>query len=123
MKRIIPIVLIGSLVVILFDILASFASINFQINYGIFSIGSCLIDAGAGFFAAKRNGLAWAVLAAGILGLVDSTLGWYISWIIGPGRPEVEIDLLTIFMTVVFVTITSSIFGLIGGLFGRLKNP
>lgn len=122
MKRIIPVVLIGSLIVILFDTLASFASINFQIHYGIFSIGSCLIDAGVGFFAAKRNGLAWAVLAAGIVGLVDSTLGWYISWIIGPGRPEVEINFLIILMTIVFVTIEASIFGLIGGFLGRLKN-
>ena len=62
----------------------------------------------------------FAPLASGITSLVDSTLGWYISWVIGPGRPVVEMDSTAIISTIFFVTLLGAILGFIGGLIGRV---
>ena len=115
MRKVIPILLIGSLIIILFDTFASLISVTFQINYLLSIFGSILIYALVGFFSAKRSNLLWAGIASGIVGLVDSTLGWYISWIIGAGRPEIEVNLTSIIATIIFVVIVSSLFGFIGG--------
>ena len=119
MKQLILIVLIGALTVILFDTLASFVSRSFQIRYELFSIVSFLIYSCIGFFSGRHNSLTSSALAAGVVGLADSTLGWYISWIVGPGRIEGEMNSATISIMVVFVMVTASILGLLGGLMSR----
>jgi len=119
MKHFIQIILIGVFAIVIFDTIGSLASRNFGFGYQWLVIGSYLIYAGVGFAASKYNGLIFAPLAGGITSLVDSTLGWYISWIIGPGRLNMEMDLTAIISTVIFVTLTGVIIGLIGGLVGR----
>jgi len=119
MKPFILIILIGAFAVVAFDTVGSLASRNFGFGYQWLIIGSFLIYAGVGFAASKYNSLMFAPLAGGITSLVDSTLGWYVSWIIGPGRPAMEMDSTAIVSTVVFVTLTGVIVGFIGGLIGR----
>jgi hypothetical protein len=123
MKRIILIALLGSLAIVLFDIFSSFASLNFNIPYSLFSVGSFLIYACVGFFGAKYGNLWKAALAAGIVGFTESTVGWYISWLIGPGRFEIEISqavfVFTIIVIVIFAVVTAALLGLIGGLLSR----
>ncbi len=116
MKKTALVVLIGAITVILFDTVASLASRNFQLNYGLFSVGSFLIYACVGFFGAKYGSLTLATVAAALIGLIDSTLGWYISWVIGPGRIEIETTSISILIAIIFVVITASLFGFIGGL-------
>lgn len=110
------VLLIGILSVITFDTIGSLTSRRFGFNYSYLTVGSLLIYAIVGFFASKYNGLGFAPLASGIIGLVDSTLGWYISWIIGPGRPPLEIDSNYIIKAISLVIILSTVTGFIGGL-------
>lgn len=119
MKQLISVVLSGALAVILFDTLASFISRKFQISYGLFSIGSFFIYICVGFFGAKYGDLMRAVIIAGIIGVIDSTIGWYISWIIGPGQTNIELTVVNIASIIIFVTITALLFGLVGALFSR----
>ncbi len=120
MKHLILIILIGAFAVVTFDTAGSLASRSFGFGYQWMAIGSFLIYAGVGFAASKYNGLMFAPLAGGITVLIDSTLGWYISWVISPGRPAMEMDSPAIISTVVFVTLLGAIVGFIGGLVGRL---
>jgi hypothetical protein len=120
MKHFILIILIGVFAVVIFDTIGSLASRSFSFPYSWLTVGSFLIYAGVGFAASKYDGLMFAPLAGAITSLVDSTLGWYISWIIGPGRPATEMDSTTIISTVLFVTVTGVGTGFIGGLIGRL---
>ncbi len=122
MKQISLTLLLGSILVILFDTFASITSLHFQIDYTLFSAGSNFIYAYTGFYCAKYGSLLWSIVGAGVVGLVDSTIGWYISWLIGPGRPEIEMNSVEIFTTMIFVSLTAMPFGLIGGLFSRWLN-
>jgi hypothetical protein len=119
MKQLILVVLMGAFIVILFDTFASIASASFQLDYSLFSVGSFLIYAVIGYGGAKSGNLTMAVLAAAIVGLIDSTLGWYVSWIIGPGRSAIELDLIALGITIIFVIIIASLIGFLGGLLSR----
>jgi hypothetical protein len=118
MENLFLIVLIGGLMVVIFDTVGSFASRIFGFKYQTLIIGSFLIYGTVGLAAAKYNGLIFAPLAAGIISLIDSTLGWCISWIIGPGRFEMEMNSKNIINTVIFVVSIGVMSGLIGGLLG-----
>lgn len=76
----------GAGVVLAYDVVASVASLAFGLPYSAFSIGSIAIYVVTGYLAAPRFGQAAAVLAAVWVAVVESTLGWALSWFIGPGR-------------------------------------
>lgn len=114
--------LIVFLSVLAFDTFASLASQTFQIEYGLFIFGSILIYLCVGFFGEKYGNLALAIITSALTGLIDSTLGWYISWIIGPGKILGELDFLVVFSTIVFTVLLASFFGLIGGLISYFVN-
>ncbi len=122
MKQISLTLLFGSFLVVLIDALASLVSLHFQINYALFSIVSSFIYAYIGFYCAKYKGLLWSVIGAGIIGLVDSTLGWYVSSMISQSRFQIEMNSTEITTTIVFVLLTAMVFGLIGGLISRWLN-
>lgn len=115
MKSFLILLLISFLVILAFDTFASFTSKIFQTKYALFTIGSVVIYFCVGFFAAKYGNFGLAIIAAAIAGIFDSTLGWYISWLIGPGRIEGEINSTIIFSTIIFVIFMAVFFGLIGG--------
>jgi hypothetical protein len=114
------VVLIGAASVLLFDTVGSLASRRFSFNYASLSPGSYLIRAGAGYFAEPYGGLEMSGLAGGIVAFVEATLGWYISWIIGPGRVKPEPTKQTIVYVILVVSLKGVGFGLGGGLFGRI---
>ena len=120
MDQFIKICIIGVLAVVVFDALGSLASRHFGFPYQNLMVGSFLIYGIVGFAAAKTNGLMYGVLAAGLTGLVDATIGWYISWIIGPGRPPAEMTLIDKITTVAFVTVSGAIIGFIGSFLGLI---
>lgn len=78
--------LAGAGAVLAYDVVASLASMVFGLPYSTFSIGSIAIYVVTGYVAAPRFGQAAAVLASVWVALVESTLGWALSWFIGPGR-------------------------------------
>jgi hypothetical protein len=83
-------ILWGAFAVVIYDTTASVLSKGFGVSYGKFGIGSLLIYAAVGFLAsrgkAERTAMA-AVIAGGIVGFVDATIGWATSAAIGPGHP------------------------------------
>ena len=120
MKRIILTILLSSLLVITFDTLASLASLHLQIDYSLFRFGSFFIYIYIGFYFAGYGSLLWSAVGAGIAALVDSTIGWYISWVIGPGNPGFDLTATDIFTAIISVILAAMCLGFLGGLFNRL---
>jgi len=117
------IVSLGALAVLLLDTVASFASKGLGFPYAYASIGSVLIYTLVGYFAFRRCGLVRAVGAAGIVELVDATLGWFISWQIGPGPlPAEQLTTPIIATTIVTVLIFAAICALIGSTIARVLH-
>ena len=114
------ITVIASSAIVALDTFGSLASKAFGFGYGSLAWGSFLIYAVAGFFAARSGGLRTAAMTSGAVALVDATLGWAISWALGPGRPATGYTGIgPILGTVVFVWLTGIVLGLMGGLIAR----
>jgi hypothetical protein len=79
---------------------------------------SFLIYTTAGVVA-KQNGslINGSMSGAGVAG-IEATIGWWVSWMIGPGRlPDTfskEARSKAIFQTIVFVMLTGALFGILG---------
>ena len=116
----IRVVVLGSAAVLIFDILASLASRQFGFAYARASVGSYLIYLAIGFFAARAsasNAVGVAAVVAGIAGLVDASVGWVVSWALGPGRlPNgLQLTLARWVTAAVFVVALAAALGAVGG--------
>jgi hypothetical protein len=80
------IVLVGAIAILLFDALASLAARTLKFPYVYATVGSWLIYAGVAFAVGQRASVPTAVVETMLVGFVEATLGWRISWLIGPGR-------------------------------------
>ena len=113
----------GVVVVLVFDTVASFASKGLGFPYWYASIGSVLIYAMVGYFTYRQSGLVRAVVAAVLVELVDATLGWFISWQIGPGAlPADQVSTPIIAETIVFTLIFAAVCALIGSAIARVLH-
>ena len=109
---------------IVFDIVGSFASRLFGFQYSSLIVFTLLIYLAAGVFAARYGNLLLSVLAGAATGLADSTVGWLISAIIGPGAVNIPggtdeagiAGLAGIVITIILVTFLATGVGLVGGL-------
>jgi hypothetical protein len=80
-------ILVSTLAGILaYDTAASLLSRRIGFNYAYATVGSLVLYAAAGFAAAEAASFEAACLVGGAAGLTDATLGWRISWVLGPGR-------------------------------------
>jgi hypothetical protein len=115
-----------AITVVLFDAGASFVSRTFHINYVNFILGSWGIYAASGYFACRHFRFWEGVLSGTVAGLSDSTLGWGVSFLIGPYPPFQLPDftpvlLSLVIISVVFVvTVSGAFFGLLGALLCKL---
>lgn len=118
-------VIVGALIVIAFDTIASLASLAFGFPYMYAIVGSMVIYSTVGYLGFRRWGLGRAVGAALLIELVDATLGWFISWKIGPGAlPEEHMTPAVIIATIVFVLIFAVVCALAGSAVARaLHGP
>jgi hypothetical protein len=115
--------LIFALAVVGFDAIASLASLQFGLSYGLFAFGSAVLYTAIAIYCGLRRGFGAAVLLGALLGLVDATFGWAVSWVIGPGRPVgVDFSWATWLFTAAVVTLLGAIYGLIGGAIGALAR-
>lgn len=80
------IIALGSIAVLVFDAAGSYASTKFGFRYTKLALGSFCIYGCVGGLAAHVGSVAVGALAAGAVAMVDATIGWAISWCIGPGR-------------------------------------
>src|SRR5688572_27729096 len=77
---------LGVVAVVAFDAVASVASLAAGFDYAYSAIGSCLIYAAFGFLVGRSSSIFTAACVGAVLGLADASLGWGVSWSIGPGR-------------------------------------
>jgi hypothetical protein len=113
------VVLGGAVLIVAFDAIASVASLRFGFAYSKTAVGSWVICAMVGLLAGfTRGGLRAAVVGGALMGLVDVSLGWVVSWAIGPGRIPGGGTLSPTrwIITAVFVTLTSGGAGVAGGI-------
>ena len=109
--------------VVVFDAVASFASLAIGFNYAHSVFGSAVLYVVFAYFCAKRFGFWRAVLLGAAMGLTDATLGWAISWAVGPGRPTEGTLAPSVFvLTAIAVVVLGALLGLIGGGIGAFAN-
>ena len=99
-----------------FDAAASVLSRNFRYEYSRFIWISFLIYLVAGYLGGRRRGVKCGMLLGSMAGFIDSTIGWFISRMIGPFT-EMTIPTLTLPMIATVVVTTTAIgfvFGMIG---------
>jgi hypothetical protein len=121
MKRLLFVTSVGILVALTYDVFGSMLSRSLGFNYGLLAFGSPGIYCAAGY-AASKNSYVSGVLSAAIVGFVDATLGWYLSWLIGPITSLEELTIFTIVSVVPFVTGVAIFFGIIGAAFRWYLN-
>ncbi|HEV3192285.1 MAG TPA: hypothetical protein VGY54_17355 [Polyangiaceae bacterium] len=110
----------GALAIVVFDALASVASRTLGFSYGYATVGSWLIYAVFGFMIGRRANVGAASLGVAIIAVVEATIGWAVSWAIGPGRPPKGTPSIGILATtVVLVAFTGAIIGALTGVLGR----
>jgi hypothetical protein len=81
-----PIVGLGSIAVIILDAAGSYASTKFGFRYTRLAVGSFCIYGCVGALPAHDGSVGIGAVAGGLVAMVDATIGWAISWCIGPGR-------------------------------------
>ena len=111
----IVVILVGAAAVLAFDTIGSLASRRFRFPYTKLTLGSFAIYFVVGVVAATSGSVTSAALTGAIVGLVESTVGWAISWRIGPGRPaDSPLTASRIVGTVALVMILGALFGGLG---------
>ena len=125
MNQLTKIVCLGAIGVLVFDALASFASLLVGFSYAYATVGSVIIYGIVGYFSFLTGGIGACIRAAILVELVDVTLGWGISWLIGPGAfPAQQRTVGTISLSVIFVFIFAVVCALLGAGVGRaLRGP
>lgn len=111
---------LGAVAVVAFDIAMSLASRQFGIPYTRGLLGSTAIYLFVGWFAARGAAAGGqvpaAALAGALVGLADASIGWAVSWYLGPGRTDDGIMSLTRWLgTALFVTALAAAVASIGG--------
>ena len=84
-------------------------------DYSLLAPGSFLIYIGIGFVA-SRSSVPVGIIAAAVVGFVDATIGWYLSWLIGPVTTLEELTIPVIITTVGSIPIIAGVLGGVGGI-------
>ena len=110
--------------VVAYDAAASAASLIFRFPYIYATVGSVLIYAIGGFLLARVRGFMSSALAGAFLGSVDATLGWAISWLLGPGRPSAgALSVNQWLLAAVSVVLLAVVCSCVGGTIAALSRP
>ena len=96
------------------EVVSAVLALALHIPHERFSPGDFLIYAATGFALARRRGVFAGPVGGAAIAAIDATLGWTISWWIGPGRPPGG------FAHPAMVAVTIPIVIVIGGLLGLL---
>lgn len=112
-------ILYGAIGILTFDSAAATLSVQLGFAYAWGLPGSLLIYAAVGFIAARGSGLLAGVGSGAAVAGVDATIGWVVSWLIGPGYlPGASPDLVVI--VIVEVVFLGALCGGIGALAARV---
>lgn len=114
---------ISSFSVIVFDAVASIASLALGFPYSYAAFGSAALYIVFAYFAARTLGFWAALLVGAAMGVTDVTVGWAVSWAIGPGRFAVgTLTPSDWIYTAIFATVLGAVYGLVGGSIGVLTS-
>jgi hypothetical protein len=124
----------GCLVIVVYDVVAALAARALAIDYWTLEgwplflslVPSTAIYIATGFLAARDTGKArMGALAGGVVAIADSTVGWALSWVIGPGAPPTDDQSpVLVVLTVISVAAIGAAVGLAAGLFAkRVARP
>ncbi len=106
--------------VLAFDALGAGAARLFGFRYTLLLFGTYAIYLFVTYRAARRHGVLAAVAFGAILGLADQTLGWAISWLIGPGRPAEPLTVVSAAGVVALSVLLGTAVGVLGAAAARL---
>ena len=112
---------LGSLAIVAYDAITAFGANLYGYEYGTFPpglMGSLLIHAVPPFLAGRDSGMIrTAVAVSAVIGFVDATVGWAVSWfLIGGAAAGTEgASPVTIILTVALVTGLFAVVGLAAG--------
>ena len=115
-------VVTGAVVIVVFDIVASFAAMRFGFHYGIAAPGSWLIYACVGFDIGRRADIGMAAAGSAMVAFVEATIGWAASAAIGPGRPPGTLSVAGVIATVILVAMTGGAIGAIAGFIAQYRQ-
>jgi hypothetical protein len=115
-------VVTGAVVIVMFDIVASFAAARFGFHYGIAAPGSWLVYAVVGFDVGRRADIGMAAAGSAIVAFVEATIGWAASAAIGPGRPPGTLSVAGVIATVILVAMSGGAIGAIAGFIAQYRQ-
>lgn len=119
MRRLMLVVLCAAGLLVLLKIIGALASRPLGFPYPTLGAVSLLIYATVGLLGALRAGFIPGVLGAGLVGLLDGSLGPLAAWLVGPGALSVTINEPRIFAyRIAVVTATALAAGVVGALAG-----
>lgn len=99
-----------------FYVVASMLSRSFRYKYSSLIWISFIIYLAAGYFGGRRRGIKCGMLLGSLAGFIDSTIGWFISRMVGPFT-EMSIPTPTL-AVMVAVTVTTTAIGFVFGMIG-----
>jgi len=105
-----------------FDAVASFLSRMLQFEYTKLMWVSFLIYVVVGYWGAHRRGFVYGMFLATLAGFSDSTIGWFISRMIGPflQNPVQSFGPVLVLLTVFIVITLAFVFGSFGAVLCKL---
>ncbi len=111
---------IGAASIVAFDTVASFAAKGIDFDYGSLWPLSILLVLTFAFLAGRETGSVRAGLLTGAgVALAESTIGWAISWAVGPGALDQEDrTAVSVAATILFVVTAGCVVGAVGGWLG-----
>jgi hypothetical protein len=109
-------------VIVTFDIVASFASRRFGFHYGIAAPGSWLIYAVVGFDIGRHANVGMSAVGAAMVAFVEATIGWAASAAIGPGHAPGDLNVAGVVATVILVAMTGGVIGAAGGVIAQYRR-
>jgi hypothetical protein len=121
MSRTVRGTLYGAVAVLALDTIGALASRTLGFEYAMLAPISFLLYAATGAYVGLTERVSRAVIAGAVVGVIDATLGWAISWVIGPGQPQAgeRITLFGLFNTALFVAVLSAVGAAIGAWLAR----
>jgi hypothetical protein len=107
MSRTVRGILLGGAAVLAIAFAGSVASRTLGFDYSLVAPISIAVSVAIGVYVGLGGRVSQAAIAGGTVGVIDATLGWAISWAIGPGRPQPgeAITFLGAFNTTLFVAL------------------
>ena len=122
--RVIRVAAWGAVGVVAFDLAMSLASEVLHVPYGWGMVGSIVIYFMLGVLVTRggetRHPLLHVIVVATLVALVDASLGWAVSWAVGPGKPDTPLTVTVWLWTALFVIVVAIVTVGLGGAVGRL---